>query len=111
MTTASDLRHRIAFDKREEIDDGLGNTQGAFVNQFVTSAAIRAKLGGERVTADRLTGTNTVNITVRQSSITRAIRTDWQARDVNEGITYAITSIIDPTDEGAWLEILAQTEG
>ena len=113
MTSSGDLRHLVAFDKREEINpdytDDFGNTESVFMEQFAASASIRAKLGGETVVAARLTGQNTVNITVRQSTRTRAIGTDWQARDVREGITYAISSIIDPDDSGAWLEILAQT--
>ncbi len=113
MTSSGDLRHRIAFDKREEVNpdypDDLGNTVSDFVQQFVTNAAVRAKLGGETVIAARLTGQNTVNITVRQNSRTRTIGTDWRARDVNEDFTYAITSIVDPDDGGAWLEILAQS--
>lgn len=109
MTTAGELRHRIAFDKREEIDDGYGNTQSDFVQQFVTNAAVKTKFGGETVVAARLTGHNTVNITVRRNSRTEQIATDWRARDVREGAVYAIQSIIDPRDDAAWLEILAQT--
>ena len=114
MTTAGELRHLIAFDKREEVNPDypydLGNTESVFVEQFTTHAAIKAKLGGETVTAARLVGRNTVNITVRQSSLTRTIRTDWQARDIRDNGTFAISSIIDPDDSGAWLEILTQTE-
>jgi SPP1 family predicted phage head-tail adaptor len=109
MTTAGELSHRIAFDRRQDTNDDYGNTQSVFVEQFVVSAKVLAKLGGETVLAARLQSQNTVNITVRQSSNTLLIQPDWRARDVREGIEYAIRSIIDPDDSGAWIELLCQT--
>ncbi len=109
MATAGNLRHRITFDKRAEVDDGFGNTQAGWAEQFTVWAEVKAKLGGEAVTAARLQSQNTVNITVRASSKTRLIREDWRARDQSEGTEYAIRSIIDPDDGGAWIEILCQT--
>lgn len=103
------LRHRIAFDMRQTVDDGMGNTQAGFVEQFVVWAGVQAKFGGEAVAAARLTGQQPVTITVRQSAQTRLIATDWQARDVNSGQIYAIRSIADPDDRRAFLEILTQT--
>jgi SPP1 family predicted phage head-tail adaptor len=109
MATAGSLRHRITFDKRAEVDDGYGNTQAGWAEQFTVWAEVKAKLGGEAVTAARLQSQNTVNITVRASSKTRLIREDWRARDLPEGVEYAIKSIVDPDDGGAWLELLCQT--
>ena len=110
MTSAGELRHRIAFDKRTDVDDGYGNpVSGPFTEQFVVSAKVQAKFGGEAVTAARLTGQQPVNITVRQSSSTLTIGTDWRARDARSGTVYAIRSIVDPDDGGAWLELLCQS--
>jgi head-tail adaptor len=113
VTRAGELNHRIAFDKRSEVNPDspadLGNTRSEFVEQFRVFARVRAKFGGEAVTAARLIGQQPVTITVRQNSLTEQIETDWRARDVNEGTEYAIRSIVDPDDEGAWFEILAQT--
>lgn len=115
MTTAGELRHRLAWDRRQDVDDGFGNTQSDWAEQFVTHAKVTPKLGGETVLAARLQSQNTVNVTVRQSSKTRQIKTDWRARDVRSDsdpkkqTVYAIRSIIDPDDRGAWLEILCQT--
>lgn len=110
---AGDLRHRVAFDKREAVNPDspmdLGNTQSDFVEQFRVFAKIAAKFGGETVLAARLVGQTTVTITVRQSSDTELIDTDWRARDVNEGTEYAIRSIVDPDDSGAFFELLCQT--
>ncbi len=109
MTTAGELRHRIAFDKRGTGDDGYGNPDTGFSEQFVVSAKVQAKFGGEAVTAARLTGQQPVIIVVRQSTNTLLIKPEWRARDVREGTEYAIRSVVDPDDGGMWLEMLCQT--
>lgn len=113
MTSAGQLSHRVAFDKRQDVNpdapDDLGNTQSVFVEQFVVAAKVLAKFGGEAITAARLTGQQPVTIVVRQSSNTLLIAPDWRARDARSGAEYAIRSIVDPDDGGAWLELLCQT--
>ena len=110
MTSAGDLRHRIAFDKRVEVDDGYGNTRGDFAEQFVVWAQVQARFAGEAVQAARLSGQQTVTITVRQSSRTEEVTPDWRARDARSGQVYAIRSgPVDPTDDGAFYEFLCQT--
>lgn len=113
MIGAGDLRHRIAFGKREQINPDspadLGNTESGFVEQFQVFAKVQAKFGGEAVIAARLIGQQPVTITVRQNSMTEQVTTEWRAIDVNEGTEYAIRSIVDPDDSGAFFEILAQT--
>lgn len=109
MTQVGQLKHRIAFEKRTDVDDSYGNTQSGFVEQFVVWAGVQAKFGGEAVTAARLTGQQPVTITVRQSAQTRQIASDWQARNVQSGQVYAIRSITDPDDSRAYFEILTQT--
>jgi head-tail adaptor len=111
MTTAGELRWRIAFDKRLAADDGYGNkTAGTFTEQFVVAAKVQARFGGEAVTAARLQGQQPLTITVRQSSRTRLITDDWRARDARSGVVYAIRSIVDPDPDhpGVWLDILCQ---
>jgi hypothetical protein len=41
MPGAGALRHRIAFDSLESVDDSYGNTEGSFVEQFVVWAPLR----------------------------------------------------------------------
>lgn len=108
-TRSGELRHKVAFDKRRDVTDEYGNTQSAFVEQFVVAAKVQAKFGGEAVTAARLVGQQPVTIIVRQSSQTRQIAVDWRARDVRSGTEYAIRSIVDPDDRRAFFEILTQT--
>jgi len=109
MTTAGALRHRFAFDRRETVDDGYGNTQAEFVEQFVVWAGVQARFGGETVTAARLAGQQPVTVTVRKSEQTAQINPDWRARDVRSGEIYNIRSIADPDDSGAFLDLLCQT--
>lgn len=113
MTAAGELRHRVKFERRQDINPDapldLGNTRGDFVPKFEVWAKIEAKFGGETVTAARLEGQQPVTITVRHTAQTRQITTDWRARHVRTGTIYAIRSIADPDDRRVWLEILTQT--
>lgn len=110
MTTAGELSHKVAFDARTVVDDGYGNpVSGDWAQQFIVNAKVQAKFGGEAVTAARLQGQQPVTIVVRQSSTTLQIKDDWRARDARDGTEYAIRSIVDPDDSGAWLELLCQT--
>lgn len=109
MPQAGDLRWRIAFDRRESIDDGAGNFEGAFLEAFVVSAHVKARFGGEAITAARLEGQQTVTITIRQSAQSRQITPDWRARDVRSEQVYAIRSVVDPDGKRQWLELLCQT--
>ena len=101
---AGDLRYRIGFYSRQAPgvssppEPDYGETEGDFAGtaNFVVYGNIAPKLGGEQVLADRLTGVNFVNITVRQSSETRQVTTDWKAKDENTGDVYNIKSIVDP---------------
>ncbi|WP_341989761.1 phage head closure protein [Azorhizobium sp. AG788] len=109
MTGAGDLNRRMRFEARAVVaDDGYGNTEGAWTEQFTIAAKVKPLRGGESVLAMRLSGTQPVVMTVRQSAQTRAIRADWRAVDAHSGEVFALTS--PPTDmDGtrAWLDILA----
>lgn len=107
---AGDLRERVGFYKRVEVDDGAGNDRGNYSDspEFILSANVKPKLGGESVLADRLTGTNLVNVTVRHSSKSLQVTTDWMAKNERSGETYNIRSIIDPTQKRQWVEMLCE---
>lgn len=110
---AGELRHRVAFEKRQDVNpdapDDFGNTQSVFVEQFVVAAKVQARFGGETVTAARLTGQQPFTITIRQSNQSRQITTDWRARDAKSGELYNIRSITDPDDSRAWFDMLCQS--
>lgn len=92
MVASAGLRARIAFDKRLTVDDGFGNEESSFEEQFVVWARVAPAAGREQVLASRLQGIQPVEITVWDASQTRQIGTDWRARDVKSGVTYAITA-------------------
>jgi hypothetical protein len=106
--TAQELRHRVAFDERIEIDDGAGNTRGEFQEQFIVSAAFRPRGGSEAVVADRLEGRNLLGVYLRSSSQTRTITSDWLMRDVRTGDKYAV-KIVDAVTDRRWVYLEAQT--
>lgn len=102
-------RSRIAFDKRMTIDDGAGNTEGDFAEQFVLYGNLVPKFGGETVMAGRLQGKSTFVLTIRYSSLSRRITTDWRARNVRTGETYNIRNIDDAEERHQWLELLVES--
>src|SRR3569833_1333913 len=91
---AGDLRSRIAFDKRQDVDDGYGNTQSDFIEQFTQSGALLPLKGGETVMASRLTGVQPFILTVRHSSQAAQVTTAWRARDARTGTVYDITTVV-----------------
>lgn len=111
---AGALRDRLSFQKRTAGDDGMGG-QGAFgpyKPQFTVWAHLHPLRGSEAVMADRLSGRQPYIVTVRQSSQTRQINSDWQAVDARDpNRVFAVTAPpTDPDGKRAWLEIL-MTEG
>lgn len=116
QTRAADLRSKVGFYKRPASGDSpdYGITEGEFSSdpEFTCAAAIKPKLGGEAVLAGRLTGTNLVNVFVRQSSSTVLVDTAWRVKDERSGVIYNIRSIIDPddgtSDRGTWFEMLCE---
>jgi head-tail adaptor len=109
MVRARQLRDRVAFEARESVISALGSAEGAFVERFSCAAEIRAKLGGEAVTAARLAGEQPVAVTVRMTEATLEITTDWRARNVRTGEIYNIRSIVDPDGGRTWRELLCQS--
>lgn len=120
MMGAGDLTYRVAFLKREALNDGKGNTLGnKLVEQFQSRAAYRHLRGGESVMANRLSGKHVQVITVRASTLTRQITTDWVIRDVrasNEtapgsgkftGDVFNIRDVTHETDR-QWISLLVE---
>jgi SPP1 family predicted phage head-tail adaptor len=107
---SGDLRERIGFYARVSLDDGAGNVKAGYGPnpEFILSANVKPKLGGEGVLAGRLTGTNLLNITVRYSSKSTQVTPDWRAKDERSGVIYNIRSIVDPTQKRQWLELLCE---
>ena len=109
MPGAGSLRERLNFQRRSYGDDGYGTpTVGEFAFAFCVAAAFRPLKGGEDVIASRLAGAQPYIITVRQSSLTRQVTTDWRIEDARTaGRIFDIRTIADPDGRRAWFEILA----
>ncbi len=107
---AGELRERIGFFRPVVADDGFGNTTSGYAAEpdFVVSANVRPKLGGESIQAARLAGRNYLNVTVRAASITRQVTDAWKARNMRSETDYNIRSIIDPDGKRQWIEMLCE---
>lgn len=89
---AGRMKTRLRFEARATADDGMGNLQADFEEQFCRWAEVRPSIGIEAVTAARLAGQQPVDITVYRDCETRAIAADWRAVDLWDGTIYALTS-------------------
>lgn len=89
-TGAGPLRDVLIAQRREEVDDGYGNTQGQWVEQCRFNASVEARRGGEAVIAGRLQGTVTYIVTARYSAASAAVQPDWRLVDARSGAIYNI---------------------
>ena len=111
--SAGDLRERVGFYSRVSLDDGYGNTQAGYdsIPEFILSANIKPRLGGEqpgRLRAGHDVGTNFDNITVRYSSLSAQVDTDWVCKNERTGVVYNIRSIINPDQKKQFIELLCE---
>jgi head-tail adaptor len=96
---AGRLRERVWFEHRAATDDGHGNVEGPWVRRFSVAAEIAPRLGSETVLAARLSGVQPFTITVRGSSETRAVTTDWRMVNARTDAVYNIRAIANPGQE------------
>lgn len=105
---AGDLYYRVAFDKPVEQSDGQGGTINGWEEHFQCLAHYRFLRGGETVQAARLEGRQPLIITVRSSSETRQVQTQWRIRDARSGTVFQVKAV-NPTEDRRFLEILAES--
>lgn len=107
--TAGGLYYRIDCQKREAIDDGMGNEiSGPWTTIFSTRAAYRHLRGGEAVMASRLQNKHPMIITVRRSSDTMQITADWRVVDSRDGKIYAVRDIT-PENDRQFVSLLVES--
>ena len=106
--SASDLKHRVVFDARQEVSDDYGNTVSDWQEQFDVSAAIEHLGGREVVIAARREGNEVQRVWVRISSQTRQITNSWRMRDARRGTVYAIDSVDNVTIPG-WVHLQVES--
>lgn len=92
MTGAGQRRALIVFEKRGIGTSTYGKKPGDWEEQCREFCRIRYLRGPEPIIASRLTGTNTVVLSVPSSTSTRLIETNWRARDLNTGETFNVRS-------------------
>ena len=112
MQSVGRMRWRLGFYKRvDQSASDPANPEGEFKTapEFTCAAGKVPRLGGEKILADRLTGTDIVNFTVRYSSNMANVTDDWRIKDQRPPYdVFNIRSIIDPTGEKQWLELLCE---
>lgn len=107
-----DLRHKVRFERRQDVDDGYGNVHGAWVALFdPVKARIIDRSGNEAVQAAALTGTRVVYIWVRSSSETRQVTERDRVVDHRKGTEFNINEIRNPDGRDRWLRITAEAGG
>lgn len=104
---AGTLRERVSFAVRGEQDDGYGNTQTGWIEQFQEAAAYTHLRGGEAVYAARLANRHPQVIRVRASARTRAVTAEWKVTDVRSGAEYAIKDVTATVDN-KWIDLLCE---
>jgi hypothetical protein len=101
------LHELVAFDDRVAADDGMGNTEGDWAEQFQCRAGYTFLRGGEAVLASRLEGVQPIVARIRMTPETLQIKADWQMRDVRTGVAYNIRSIA--AIDRKWLDLVVQS--
>jgi len=108
-TAASDFRGRLAFDEREDLDDGYGNKTGVFVERFKRRAVLRPLRGGESVHAAKQVSRQPYLVIVRKCSETKLVTSDWQIRDLESGEVLNILTRNFPPDRLGEIDLTCET--
>lgn len=106
-TPAGKLRERFAFSSPVSASDGYGGVTDGFQDQFTLWARRRFLRGSEAVQAARLEGRQPAILTVRRSSQSEQIGTDWRATDTRTGAVFNIRSF-EPSEDHASIDMLVE---
>lgn len=109
------MRHRLAFQKADWIDDGYGGSTSDWVTQFEEPARMKPGIGSETVIASRLAGVQPFTITIRSSERTRQITPAWRIVDSRAGNNeygtparvFDIKAVANPDEWDQFLNIIA----
>lgn len=104
--TAGDLTKRATLQAPQEAVDADGQIVQAYPAQGTVWANLRPLRGGEAVMQSRMQSRSPAIITVRASSLTRRITSEWRA--VIDGKTYHVKEDPRETQDRAFLEFLAE---
>ena len=104
---AGALNNSVAFKRMDTTDDGHGNTSsGGWIEFLTVSCRLRETRGRERVDGGALAAPMSGVLTVRSSTLTRAVTEANQA--VIGSVEWNIRSIVNPDMRGKWLEMVVE---
>lgn len=103
---AGRLNQRVTFQAYVMIETDMGGVVEGWEDRFALWAHLRYLRGSEAVMQARLVSKAPVIITVRRSAQSVAITSEWRA--VIGGITFDLKEDPRPSENGAWLELLAE---
>ena len=108
--TAGQRFDRVAFEQRDPVNDGYGNTiSGPFLSKFEAYAQISYLRGGETVMAARLKSHSQAIISVLAAEVPDpGVDETWRVRQVEADTLFNIRTIT-LTPNRAYYEILAET--
>lgn len=106
---AGSLTFKVAFDAPTETPNGGGGAVQGWLEQYSCAAHVRFLRGSEAVLSARMAGRQPVVITVRNCAAARACTVDWRIRDARAGTVYNVRTAPVPSQDRAWLEILAES--
>lgn len=104
---AGKLSERFAFSRRTEVDDGLGNKQGDWIEDAPVQAERIWLKGGESVMANRLGGRAPVIVKIRYCIAASQITADWRCRDTRSGEIFNIRQVM-PSVKRDFIEVLCE---
>lgn len=103
---ASDLKDRADCLKPERIRDPDGNIIQGYVSQFQLAAHVHPLRGGESVMAARMQSKAPAIVTVRASSLSRQITSEWRVRI--GGLEFDVKEDPRLTADRRFMEFLAE---
>lgn len=106
---AGDLTKRAALSEPVEAVDADGQIVQSYALRATVWANVKPLRGGESVMQARMESRSPAIITVRASSQSRQITSEWRA--VIDGKTYHVREDPRETQDRAFLEFLAEARG
>lgn len=103
---AGQLDRRVTFQSFVMIEDDMGGVVQGWEDRFTIWAHIRYLRGSEAVMQARLASKAPVIITVRSSTASRTITSEWRA--VIGGVVFDLKEDPRPSEDRTWLETLAE---
>ena len=103
------LDYHAAFSMRESVETDMGGTVDDWVPQFSEWAGVRHLRGGESVMQARLASKSPAIVTMRASTLTRRVTSEWKLRI--DGREFDAKEDPRETDDRAFFEVLAEKVG